>query len=409
MRRSDGSIAAVATTGGVAVALDALMRERGGTWIAHGAGNADAEMVDANDRVTVPPDAPCYTLRRIWLSADEEKRYYGGFANEGLWPLWHIVHVRPLFRSEDWEAYQPCQRTLRRGGRVGADHTRDPGVHPGLSPRARGGRAAARSSRRRTALFWHIPWPHPDRLRICPWRREILRGLLANDLLAFQLERDRRNFLLGVREELDADVEEGAVTLDRPPARRVIAAPIGVDFDRIQAVAADPPSTATSPACSASSGSTTRKSSQSASASIGSTTPRAFPSGSTLSTRCSRCARSCGASWRSCRSACRRGPRSTATRRSRRASTSASPRSTRGTDGRSRRADPLPQVGAQASPARRPLPARRLLHRQLAARRDEPRGQGVRRGARGPRRRAGAERDDRRGAGADGRADHQPL
>ena len=238
VRRSDGSIAAVATTGGVSVALDALMRERGGTWIAHGAGNADAEMVDANDRVTVPPDAPCYTLRRVWLSADEEKQYYNGFANEGLWPLSHIVHVRPRFRSGDWQAYR---RVNARFAETVASELTTPETlvfiqdyH--LAIVADELRALEPSVR--TALFWHIPWPHLDRLRMCPWRREILRGLLANDLLAFQLESDRRNFLLGVGEELDADVEEGAVTLD---GRRtaVIAAPIGVDFDRIQAVATD--------------------------------------------------------------------------------------------------------------------------------------------------------------------------
>jgi trehalose 6-phosphate synthase len=101
----------------------------------------------------------------------------------------------------------------------------------------------------RAALFWHIPWPHPDRLRMCPWRRDIMKGLLANDLLAFQLERDRRNFLLGVRDELAAAVETGhgppgpippaQVTMDGH-STQVVAAPIGVDFDRIQEIAADP-------------------------------------------------------------------------------------------------------------------------------------------------------------------------
>ena len=105
-RRSDGSIVAMPTAGGVAVALDALMRDRGGTWIAHGAGDADRDVVDVQDRVGVPPDAPAYTLRRIWLTPEEEQRYYNGFANEGLWPLCHIVHVRPIFRSEDWNEYR---------------------------------------------------------------------------------------------------------------------------------------------------------------------------------------------------------------------------------------------------------------------------------------------------------------
>jgi trehalose-6-phosphate synthase len=239
VRRADGSIAVAPTTGGVSVALDALMRERGGTWIAYGAGDADAAVVDANDRVAVPPDEPTYMLRRVWLSADEERRYYNGFSNEGVWPLAHTVHVRPRFRSEDWAAYQRVN--ARFAAAVAAEMTDGSSsvfiqdYHLAL---------LAADLRRlepgvRCSLFWHIPWPDPDRLRMCPWRAEIMKGLLANDLLAFQLERDRSNFLLAVREELDAEVDRGSVRLgDR--TTRVIAAPIGVDFDRIHRIACDP-------------------------------------------------------------------------------------------------------------------------------------------------------------------------
>ncbi len=238
-RRPDGSIAATSTTGGVAVALDALMRERGGTWIAHGAGDADRDVVDEHDRVAVPPDAPVYTLRRIWLTPEEEQRYYNGFANEGLWPLCHIVHVRPIFRSEDWAEYRAVNE---RFARAVAEELRQPDTpvfiqdyHLAL---------VAEELRRlqpavRTALFWHIPWPDPDRMRMCPWRVEIIRGLLANNLLAFQLERDRRNFLRCVREELGAEARKDMVQFE---GRRiqVVAVPIGVDFDRIQRIASDP-------------------------------------------------------------------------------------------------------------------------------------------------------------------------
>ena len=105
-RARDGSIQWSPTTGGVAVALDALMRERGGVWIAHGSGDADRDVVDEHDRVIVPPDHPGYTLRRLWLTEEEAKQYYEGFANEGLWPLCHEAHVRPIFRKPDWERYQ---------------------------------------------------------------------------------------------------------------------------------------------------------------------------------------------------------------------------------------------------------------------------------------------------------------
>jgi trehalose 6-phosphate synthase len=235
----DGSIVAVPTTGGVAVALDALMRERGGTWIAHGAGNADRLVSDARDRVRVPPDAPAYDLHRIWLTEEEEARYYGGFSNEGLWPLCHMVHVKPVFRSEDWAAYQAVNKRFAEA--IASDLT-DPmtpvfiqDYHLALVA----GELRRRKPVARTALFWHIPWPHPDRLRMCPWRRELVEGLLANDLLAFQVERDRRNFLAAAREELQLETKAGHIRVGERVVQ-VVAAPIGVDFDRISGMARDP-------------------------------------------------------------------------------------------------------------------------------------------------------------------------
>jgi trehalose 6-phosphate synthase len=238
-RGSDGTIGWSPTTGGVAVALDALMRERGGTWIAHGAGDADPDVVDDRDRVRVPPDAPAYSLKRIWLSGEEEARYYGGFSNEGLWPVCHIAHVKPVFRSEDWTEYQ---RVNAKFAEAIASELSDPAAPVFIQDYHLALVAAELKTRvasARTALFWHIPWPHPDGWRICPWRREIVEGLLANDLLAFQVERDRRNFLQYVREEMPATVERSAVSLG---GRRttVVSAPIGVDYDRISGLAADP-------------------------------------------------------------------------------------------------------------------------------------------------------------------------
>ncbi len=236
-----GEIVARPATGGVAVALDALMRERAGVWIAHGAGPADRRVVDASDKVAVPPEHPSYQLRRLWLEEPTFSAYYNGFANEGLWPLCHLVDVRPQFRASDWEAYKDINE---RFAAAVADEITEPDtpvfiqdyhlalVAPGLRRR----RPAAR-----TALFWHIPWPYPDRLRICPWHREILAGLLANDLLAFQLERDRRNFLLAAEEELGAQVEvESSRVLFAGRSSTVVSVPIGVDYDRIQEMAADP-------------------------------------------------------------------------------------------------------------------------------------------------------------------------
>lgn len=236
-----GAIRVSHATGGVAVALDALMRDRGGTWIACGDGSADRAVVDARDRIRVPPDQASYTLRRVWIEKDQYDAYYGGFANEGLWPLCHLVDVRPRFRTEDWHAYQAVNVQFARAvhEEAGADDTpvflQD--YHLALTA------GALRTLRPacRTALFWHIPWPHPDRLAICPWHRELLEGLLANDLLAFQVERDRRNFILAAQEALGVEVEaDGERVRHNGRVTSVIAVPIGVDYDRIQHVGGQP-------------------------------------------------------------------------------------------------------------------------------------------------------------------------
>ena len=237
----NGRVVCVPATGGVPVALDALLRERGGVWIAHGAGSADRVVVDNSDKVWVPPESSLYQLRRLWLEEREFADYYAGFANEGLWPLCHLVDVRPIFRSDDWAAYQAVND--RFAAAIDEElTTTDTQVfiqdyHLALvAPRLRDRRPSAR-----TAFFWHIPWPYPDRLRICPWRSELLAGLLANDLLAFQLERDRRNFVMAVEDELGAEVEtDGTRIRFGGRSSTVIAVPIGVDYDRIQEVATDP-------------------------------------------------------------------------------------------------------------------------------------------------------------------------
>ena len=237
VRREDGTVTWTSATGGVAVALDALMRERGGTWIAHGAGSADRIVVDDADKVRVPPEHPSYSLRRLWLDEATFSAYYGGFANEGLWPLCHVVDVRPRFRTHEWAAYKDVNERFAAAIDEELDDSDTPvflqDYHLAVvAPALRARRPAVR-----TALFWHIPWPHPDRLRICPWRAELLEGLAANDLLAFQLERDRRNFLQAAEEELHAEVDLETSRIWIGERRTtVVSVPIGVDYDRIQEI-----------------------------------------------------------------------------------------------------------------------------------------------------------------------------
>jgi trehalose-6-phosphate synthase len=216
---------------GLVTALEPVMRACSGTWIAHGSGSADRETVDANDRIEVPPEAPSYRLRRIWLSADEEAGYYSGFANEGLWPLCHNAHVRPTFRTSDFEHYRTVNRRFA-DAIVTEARTEDPIVlvqdyHFALLPRM----VRERLPKATVITFWHIPWPNPESFAICPWRRELLDGLLGSSILGFHTQFHCNNFLDTVDRLLEArvDREDFAVTL-RDLCTQVHRYPISIEW-----------------------------------------------------------------------------------------------------------------------------------------------------------------------------------
>ena len=192
---------------GLVTALEPVMRACSGTWIAHGSGSADRETVDRNDRVDVPPGHPQYRIRRIWLSPDEEAGYYGGFSNEGLWPLCHIAHVRPTFRSRDWDYYRVVN--ARFADAVVREATSDDPIvlvqdyHFALLPRM----IRERLPKATVISFWHIPWPNPEAFAICPWRAEILDGLLGSSILGFHTQYHCNNFLDTVDRFLEARVD----------------------------------------------------------------------------------------------------------------------------------------------------------------------------------------------------------
>jgi trehalose-6-phosphate synthase len=190
---------------GLVTAIEPILHACDGTWIAHGSGNDDAAFVDENDRLRVPPDDPRYTLRRVWLSEEEESGYYEGFANEGLWPLCHIAHTRPIFRASDWSYYQ---RVNAKFAEVLIEEMRDierPVVfvqdyHFALLP------AMIKKARpdARVAIFWHIPWPNVEAFGICPWQAELLAGLLGADVIGFHIQSHCNNFLETVDRVLEA-------------------------------------------------------------------------------------------------------------------------------------------------------------------------------------------------------------
>ncbi|MBK4738314.1 alpha,alpha-trehalose-phosphate synthase (UDP-forming) [Noviherbaspirillum pedocola] len=211
--RSDKGIEVRRPASGLVTAVEPVMRACSGTWIAHGAGNADREVVDAHDRVRVPPKNPSYTLRRVWLTEQEEKGYYYGFANEGLWPLCHIAHVRPVFRSSDWDQYVEVNQRFADAV-VAEARTEDPVVlvqdyHFALLPRM----VREKLPRATIIMFWHIPWPNPESFGICPWREEILEGLLGNTLLGFHTPFHCKNFLETVDRYLETRIEHEASTI----------------------------------------------------------------------------------------------------------------------------------------------------------------------------------------------------
>jgi trehalose 6-phosphate synthase len=201
-------VEAVVPASGLVTALEPIMRACSGVWVAHGSGDADRETADARDKVGVPSDRPTYTLRRVWLSKEEEDGYYFGFANEGLWPLCHIAHTRPVFRAPDWAAYQRVNRKFAEALLEEMKGTERPYVlvqdfHFALLPQLiREARPDAR-----IALFWHIPWPNPEAFAICPWQQDILFGMLGADLIGFHIQFHCNNFLETVERALEARVD----------------------------------------------------------------------------------------------------------------------------------------------------------------------------------------------------------
>ena len=200
-------IQCIVPASGMVTAMEPIVKACGGLWIASGSGDADREMVDENDKVQVPPYENKYTLRRIWLTKEQEHHYYYGFSNEGLWPLCHIAHTRPVFRKIDWDYYKEVNELYAKAVIKEIKDKDEPFVlvqdyHFALVPKLI---KEARSDAR-VALFWHIPWPNPESFGICPWKKEILTGLLGADLLGFHTQYHCNNFLETVNHTLESRV-----------------------------------------------------------------------------------------------------------------------------------------------------------------------------------------------------------
>lgn len=229
---------------GLVTALEPVMRACDGTWIAAGSGNADRETVDDSDRIRVPPDTREYTLRRVWLPKKVEEGYYYGFANEGLWPLCHIAHARPVFRASDWEAYQAANQKFADAALEEMAGTGQPlllvqDYHFALLPQM----IKKVRPEVRVAIFWHIPWPNPEAFGICPWRRELLDGLLSADMVGFHTQAHCNNFLETTDQTVQSRIEWERFAVRRNDHLTLVRPfPISVNMrDRVFVSEADSP------------------------------------------------------------------------------------------------------------------------------------------------------------------------
>ena len=228
--REAGKIRCVTPASGLVTAVEPVLRACGGTWIASASGDADRETADEKGRLRVPPDAPAYTLKRVWLTEREEEGYYYGFSNEGLWPLCHIAHTRPIFRPEDWEQYKKVNEKFADAAVEELSGAKDPFVliqdyHFALLPQM----IRERRPDAKIALFWHIPWPNPEAFGICPWSREILQGILGADLLGFHIQFHCNNFLDTVDRLLESRTDWEQFAVDRSGRRTLVKPfPIGI-------------------------------------------------------------------------------------------------------------------------------------------------------------------------------------
>ncbi len=225
---------------GLTTGLGPVMRACGGVWVAHGSGSADRATADERGRLPVPPEDPSYTLRRVWLTQEEEQGYYYGFANEALWPLCHAAYTRPRFDAADWELYRRVNRKFAAA--VLDEAAGGPAVvfvqdyHFALLPRL------LKDARPDLVVlhFWHIPWPNREIIRICPWKEEVLDGLLGNDLLAFHVQYHCNNFLDTVERGLEARVDTEHFSVVRRGKTTVVRPqPISIDPDEFASLAPD--------------------------------------------------------------------------------------------------------------------------------------------------------------------------
>jgi len=233
-----GKIICQRGAGGVVTALDPVMRSCGGIWVAAGLGDADRKIADKEGKLNVPLENPKYLLRLVWLTKEEEGNYYYGYANQAIWPLCHMVYVKPHFDTNQWEHYKQVNKKFADAiiNEVGDRKTlvwiQD--YHLALVAKY----LKEKNPNIITSHFWHIPWPNPEIFRILPQRKEMLEGLLANDLLGFHIRYHCDNFMACVDKELECRIDREHFVVTRGGHNTSVKPfPISIDFEETSSFA----------------------------------------------------------------------------------------------------------------------------------------------------------------------------
>jgi trehalose 6-phosphate synthase/phosphatase len=240
VQRIKGGLEVQRSAGGLVTALEPALRKRGGTWIGW-----PGTKLGPNESVSSPDRS--FEIRPVPLSDTEVRRYYHGFSNRTLWPLFHSFAQQTRFDRRDWEVYERVNERFAEAA-AGPGATADLiWIHDYQLMRS-GRHLRQRLPNARIGFFLHIPFPPYDVYRILPWYRDILRGVLACDLVGFHIPSYAANFfdcverLLGARIDREAGlIEHGERTV------RVGAFPLGIDFDEHAARAREAPASSKDP------------------------------------------------------------------------------------------------------------------------------------------------------------------
>jgi len=239
------TVECIVPASGLVTAVEPVLVACGGMWIAQGSGSADRETSDRDGKINVPPEEPRYILRRVWIDKDLEEGFYSGFSNEGLWPLCHIAHTRPIFREKDWSAYVTVNKRFSEAVLKEIKDVEEPNIliqdyHFALLPAM----IKAQRPDARVAIFWHIPWPNPESFGICPWQKEILQGMLGADIVGFHTQFHCNNFIETVDRFLESRIDYEHFTVHREGHTAWIKPfPIGIDFRSLNIPKRDVPET----------------------------------------------------------------------------------------------------------------------------------------------------------------------